>query len=194
MGHAAQRLSPANTRGSGDQKSPSEPRYLAVGLIVGAHGLRGELKVEILTDDPHRFGQLLQVYLGPEGVEPQPWSLISYRLHKGRALLQLQDCRDRDAAQSLRGYLVQVPIHEAIPLEEDQYFEHQILGIEVFTKSGERLGSVGEIIHTGANEVYVVYDARPGGREVLIPAIAGVVLEVDLGAGRLVVELPDGLV
>jgi 16S rRNA processing protein RimM len=156
--------------------------------------LRGELKVEILTDDPHRFGQLERVYLGPEGAEPQPWSLASYRLHKGRVLLQLHECRDRDAAQALRGCLVQVPIDEAIPLDEDQYFEHQIMGIEVWTVAGERLGSVDEIIHTGSNEVYVVHDGGPGGREVLIPAIAGVVLDVDLGTGRLVVEIPDGLV
>jgi 16S rRNA processing protein RimM len=167
---------------------------LAVGLIVGAHGLRGELKVEILTDDPHRFGRLEQVYLGREGSEPQPWALASYRLHKGRALLQLQDCSDRDAAQALRGYLVQVPIDEAIPLDEDQYFEHQIEGLEVWTADGECIGTVDEIIHTGANEVYVVHEGGPGSREVLVPAIADVVLEVDLGAGRLVVELPAGLI
>jgi 16S rRNA processing protein RimM len=155
--------------------------------------LRGELKVEILTEDPHRFGRLERVYLGLEGTEPQAWSLASYRLHKGRALLQLHNCRDRDAAQALRGYLVQVPIDEAIPLDEGQYFEHQIIGLAVWNTQGDYLGSVEDIIYTGSNEVYVVRGGETG-REMLIPAIASVVLEVDLEAGRLVVELPDGLI
>jgi len=191
---AAQRPSSENKRGSGVQGRPPAPRYLAVGLIVGAHGLRGELKVQLLTDDPHRFGQLERVLLGVEDAEPAPWPLASYRLHKGRALLQLEGCSDRTTAEALRGYLVQVPFAEAIPLEEGQYFEHQIMGLEVRTASGDCLGTVDEIIHTGSNQVYVVRGAGPDLHELLIPAISGVVLEVDLEAGWLVVELPQGLV
>jgi 16S rRNA processing protein RimM len=166
---------------------------LAVGQVVGVHGLRGELKVEVLTDDPRRFGQLKRVFLGLENDEPVPRLLTGYRLHKGRALLQIEGCRDRTQAEALRGQLVQVPIEEAIPLEEDQYFEHQIMALEVWTVSGDFLGTVQEIIHTGANEVYVVRSAVPGARETLIPAISDVVLKVDLEAGRILVELPQGL-
>ncbi len=193
MRRAAQRPSPEYKRGSGEQERPPEPRYLAVGQIVGAHGLHGELKVQLLTDDPHRFGQLERVFLGVEDEEPVPWPLTSYRLHKGRALLQLEGCNDRATAEALRGYLVQVPFDEAIPLEEGQYFEYQILGLEVWTASGDSLGRVDEIIHTGSNEVYVVRGSGPGFREILIPALSSVVLEVDLEAGQLVVELPQGL-
>jgi 16S rRNA processing protein RimM len=192
--HAAERPSKEHKRGSGEQGRPPEPRYLAVGQIIGAHGLRGELKVEILTDDPRRFGQLRRVFLGLEDSEPRPRRLVSYRLHKGRALLQIEGCIDRGAAQALRGYLIQVPLEEAIPLEEDQFFEHQILGLEVWTRSGTYLGRVDEIIHTGANEVYVVRNTEPGQREILIPAIHEVVQEVDLEVGRLTVELLPGLV
>jgi 16S rRNA processing protein RimM len=167
---------------------------LAVGLVVGAHGIRGELKVELLTDDPRRFGRLSRVYLGPEAAEPVPRPLKGYRLHKGRALLQIEGCNDRNSAETLRGYLVQVPIEEAISLNEGEYFEHQILGLEVWTASGECLGQIEEIIHTGANDVYVVGDVGPDRREILIPAIKDVVLEVSLEAGRLVVELPEGLI
>lgn len=194
MHRAAKRPSPEYKQGSGEQETSPEPRYLAVGLIVGAHGLRGELKVELLTDDPHRFGQLERVYLGLEGTEPTPWALAGYRLHKGRALLQLERCNGRAEAQALRGLLVQIPIDEAIPLEEGQYFEHQIMGLEVWTVSGESLGTVDEIIHTGANEVYVVHGTGPARNEILIPAIADVVVEIDLVAGRLTVQLPEGLV
>jgi 16S rRNA processing protein RimM len=87
-----------------------------------------------------------------------------------------------------------VPIGEAIPLEDGEYYEHQILGLEVWELSGGYLGQVEEIIHTGANEVYVVRNAGSDRREILIPAIKDVVLEVSLEAGRLVVELPDGLI
>jgi 16S rRNA processing protein RimM len=194
VGDAAGRLTAEQTWGSGGHEREPEPRYLAVGLVVGAHGLRGELKIKLLTDDPHRFGRLERVFIGLEDAEPVPWSLEGYRLHKGRALLRLEGCDDRVTAETLRGYLVQVPREEAIPLEEGEYFEHQILGLAVWTRADERLGIVEEIIFTGANEVYVVRDSAPDRREILIPAIQDVVLEVDLAAGRLVVDLPQGLV
>lgn len=178
---------------SGERKRPPEPRFLAVGQIVGVHGVRGELKVDLLTEDPHRFRLLKRVFLGLEGEEPVPWPLMGYRLHKGRALLKLANCDDRTAAETLRGYLVLVPREEAIPLEEGEYFEHQILGLEVWTPVGEHLGKVVEILYTGANDVYVVHSAGPARHEILIPAIEEVVLEFDLDGGRLVVELPEGL-
>ena len=180
-------------RGSGEQGRAPEPRFLAIGRVVGIHGVRGELKVEILTDDPHRFGLLQQVLVGLEDQEPVPWILEGYRLHKGHALLKLQGCDDRTAAEMLRGYYIQVHFEDALPLEEDEYFEHQIVGLQVWTAAGELLGEVAEILYTGANDVYVVRGGSPGRRDILIPAIEDVVLEVDLDGGRLVVELPEGL-
>jgi 16S rRNA processing protein RimM len=115
-------------------------------------------------------------------------------LHKGRALLKLQGCDDRSTAETLRGYLVQIPIEQAIPLEEGEFFEHQIVGLQVWTSAGEHLGRVEEILYTGANEVYVIRSPQPGRAELLIPAIEDVVLEIDPQAGRLVVELIEGLV
>ncbi len=193
MNHAAGRLMAEQGWGSGGQSRSPEPRYLTVGRVVGVHGVRGELKVEILTEDPRRFGLLDRVFVGLEGQEPMPWPMVGYRLHRGRVLLRLGGCDDRAAAETLRGHLIQVPMEEAIPLEEGEYFEHQILGLDVWTASGEYLGKVMEIIYTGANDVYVIHDTNASRREILIPAIADVVLEVDLEAGRLVVELPEGL-
>lgn len=190
---ATQRLATEQDRGLGEQGGAPEPRFLAVGRILGAHGIHGEVKAEILTDDPQRFGLLKRVFVGLEGQVPVPWLLVGYRLHKGRALLKLQGCDDRTTAAALRGYLVQVPREDAIPLEDGEYFEHQILGLAVWTASGECLGQVVDIIYTGANEVYMVRSSEAKRREVLIPAIADVVLEVDLETGRLVVELPEGL-
>jgi len=191
---AAARLPAEQRRGSGGQARIPEPRYLAVGQIVGAHGVRGELKVEILTEDPQRFHRLGRVYIGREGEEPVPWRLQGYRLHKGRALLTLAGCDDRTKAEALRGCFVQVPLSEALPLEEGEFYEHQVVGLEVWTASGELLGQVAEILYTGANDVLVVQRSGPDGREILIPAIKEVVLGVDLDTGRLTVQLLDGLV
>lgn len=195
MAHAATRpkQEAEEKRGSGEGTHASEPRYLVVGQVTGAHGLHGELRVEILSDDPHRFGRLEQVFVGLEDQEPVPQPLEGFRLHKGRALLKLKGCDDRVAAQTLLGYLIQVPLAEAIPLQEGEYFEHQVLDLDVWTVSGEYLGEVADIIYTGANDVYVIRGREPNGREILIPAVEDVVLEIDLEGGRLLVELPNGL-
>jgi 16S rRNA processing protein RimM len=194
VNHAAGRPSVRQQQGSGAQFGVSEPLYLAIGRINGAHGIRGELKVKVLTADAHRFDGLNRVYLGrDEDNEPVPRSLLGYRVHKGRALLRLEGIEDRSVAEALKGYLVQIPFEEVPPLEEDEYFEHQILGLEVWTTSGEFLGCVSEILYTGANEVYVVNDPTQDRRDTLIPAIAEVVQQVDLAAGRLVVQLLEGL-
>jgi 16S rRNA processing protein RimM len=133
------------------------------------------------------------VLIGPQDQEPVPWVLERYRLHKGRALFKLEGCDDRNTADTFRGLFVQIPFEEAIPLQDEEYFEHQILGLAVWTASGEPLGWVAEIIYTGANDVYVVHSTEPEYREILIPAIEDVILEIDTDAAKIVVELPEGL-
>jgi 16S rRNA processing protein RimM len=188
---AAQRLTREKDRGSGRQGRAPEPRYLAIGQVAGAHGIQGELKVSILTEEPTRFDRLAVVYVGRAEEQPQPRQVVAYRFHHERVLLRLLGCDDRASAEALRGAYIQVPIEEAIPLKEGEYYEHQIVGLQVSTTAGESLGEVVEILYTGANDVYVVKST--GRRDILLPAIAGVVVEVDLEAGRLVVEIPEGL-
>jgi 16S rRNA processing protein RimM len=165
---------------------------LAVARILRPHGVRGELRAEILTEEPGRFGLLEQVYVGQAGEVPVLVQLQGYRfrMDRGWVLLKLAGYDDRNQAGALRGALVQIPESQALPLGEDEYYEHQILGLVVETLAGESLGHVTEVLYTGANDVYVVGHA---GQELLIPALEDVVLEVDLAGGRLVVELPDGL-
>ena len=167
----------------------TEPRYLAVGRITRPWGVRGELKVEILTEDPDRFERLEMVYVGPHFV---PYHLERSRRHRGAVLLKLAGCDDRDTAEALRGLLVQVAIEDALTLEEGEYWVHQILGLEVWTTDSELLGVVREVLETKANDVYVVQDRR--GRQVLIPALKSVVLDINLEARRMLVTLPEGLV
>jgi 16S rRNA processing protein RimM len=189
---AARQSPPEEQRGSGATGVP-EPRFLAVGEVVGAHGVEGEIKVTILTQEPERFGRLSRVWLGRDDQDPAPWVLEGYRLHKGRALLKLAGCDDRTMAQSLRANLVLVPLEEAIPLQEDEYYEHQIVGLVVWTTSGERLGEIVEILYTGANEVYVARSEDPARKEILVPAIEEVVREIDLESGRMTIEPLDGM-
>jgi 16S rRNA processing protein RimM len=154
--------------------------------------VRGELRVQILTDYPERLGQHTYLYLAspdsPDTVRRYPVEKL--RHHKKVLLLKLGGCDDRNAAEELRGQLVQIPFEEAVPLEEGEYYHFQLIGVRVETENGEVLGQVVEMLETGANDVYIVRGPRG---EVLLPAVDDVVLELDLRAQRMVVRLPPGL-
>jgi 16S rRNA processing protein RimM len=165
---------------------------LVVGRVLRPHGIRGELRVEIITDYPERLSRHACFYLAssasPEAVQRYPVEKL--RRHREVLLLKLAGCDDRNSADELRGMLVQIPIGEAIPLEEGEYYHFQLVGVRVETESGEWLGQVVEVLETGANDVYVV--RGPWG-EVLLPAVDDVVLELDLELKRMVVHLLPGM-
>ncbi len=163
------------------------PDLLPIGRVLRPHGVRGELLLETLTDLPQPLDEVETVYLG-EAAEPHP--LDGVRLHRGQLLIQLKDCPDRNAAELIRGQLVQIRIEASTPPPPGSYYHHQIVGLSVVTETGEALGEVTEILETGANDVYVV--AGPNG-ELLLPALQSVILKVDLEAKRLTVHLLDGL-
>ncbi len=174
------RVSPSLRRDRG-------PSHLVIGRILAAHGLKGEVEAQILTDFPQRFEASKTIYLGEE---LRPAVIERHRFHRDRVILKLGVCRDRDEADAQRGKLIYVPLEEAAPLQEDEYYLYQVLGLDVWTSEGEFLGRVSDILFTGSNDVYVV---RDGHQEVLIPAISDVVREVDVDNGRLTVLLPEGL-
>jgi 16S rRNA processing protein RimM len=178
-------------RGSGQARTP-EPRYLAVGQVLRPHGVRGELRVQIITDYPERLRRHPYFYLAhPESSEMvRRYPVEGLRHRRGVLLLKLGGCDDRDAAEKLRGMLVQIPIEEAVPLEEGEYYHFQLVSMRVETEDGEWLGQVAEVLATGANDVYVVRGPRG---EVLLPAIEGVVRELDLESKRMVVHLLPGM-
>jgi 16S rRNA processing protein RimM len=163
---------------------------VAVGRIVGAHGIRGELKVELLTDFPERFAPGSELLLVSPTGEVRPTRVLSSRSHKGKVLLQIKGVEDRTAAEALRGGLLKIEEDNVAPLPEGRYYHFQLVGLEVFTEFGERLGDVKEVLPTGGNLVLVVHD---GVREVLLPFIDDVVREVDREAGRITVHLLEGL-
>ena len=177
-----------STRSSGSEKP--ELRYLAIGKVVRAHGVKGEISVKVMTEFPERFEITRQVYLGNE-FEATPYQLNSYRWHKDNVLLTLVGITNRDEAEPLKGQLVQVPIEEAMPLPDGVYYHYQLVGLAVVTTTGDQLGVLSEVMETGAHDVYVVDN---DGKEILLPAIADVVKSVDLETGQMTVEVIEGLI
>ncbi len=177
-----------DSRSSGDRQP--ELRYLAVGRVVRAHGLRGEVSVTLLTDFPERFETTEWVYLGNE-FEATPYRLEKYRWHQDNVLLTLAGVADRNAAEQLKGQFVQVPIEEAVPLPDGSYYLYQLIGLRVESTEGEFLGAITDVLETGANNVYVVQQEN---REILLPAIPDVIKTIDMTQGSMVVQLIEGLI
>jgi len=160
--------------------------HVAIGRVRAPKGLLGELKVEVVEEDRARLCALREVYLGDDLVR---FAVRRVRLAPGLLLLQLEGMDDRDAAAQWSGATVCV-LKDTLPLADDEYYCRQIEGLTAVTAEGEVLGCITEVLATGANDVYVV---RGDAGEILLPAIKQVILRVDLGAGVLVVKLPDGL-
>jgi 16S rRNA processing protein RimM len=149
--------------------------------------VRGELACALLTDYPERFSRTRAVLVrGGQGRH----RVLGSRLSGERVYLRLEGVADRTTAEALRGAILEVPLAEAVALPPDTYFWHQLIGLEVQTEAGERLGALAEVLPTGGNDVYVVRDES---REILLPAIREVVRRVDLERGVMVVSLLPGL-
>jgi len=157
---------------------------LKVGTIARAHGIRGELIAAILPGRLRDWEGAESVRLGPE---TPPVSVTSARFHRGRWIVTLEGIADRDAAEALRGREVYVDADER---QADGWNTEDWLGFEVSADTGEALGTISEIIHTGANDVVVVAGQGP---ELLLPVIADVILNLDLPQRKLTVHVLDGL-
>ena len=121
--------------------------------------------------------------------------LASARPHKGHLLIRFEDVYNRDEAEALRNQWLFIPEEDAVELDEDTYFVHDLIGLTVLSTDGATLGEISDVLFTGANEVYVVAPA-PGvnkDKDLLLPAIAQVVQAVDVEAGTMTVTLLDGL-
>lgn len=187
------RTAQANTYFVRNQAVVVPAGHMAVGQIVGVHGLYGEIKVEAYTDNPDRFAPGVTLLLGEE---LEPVTVESVRPHKSNLLVRLEEVEDRTAAEDVRGLWLYVAEADAAELEQGAYWIHDIIGLQVVTSDGTAIGKISDVFATGANDVYVVQPAAGvnGGREVLLPALTDVVERVDLPAGIMVIRLPDGLI
>lgn len=168
-----------------------ELRYLAIGRVVKAHGVRGEISVAVLTDFPERFDTTEHVYLGNE-FEAEAYQLKKFRWHKKNVLLTLEGISDRNQAEQLRGLFVQIPIEDVVPLPEGDFYLYELIGLQIVSTDNQVLGTLINILETGANDVYVV--ETPDKNQILLPAIPDVVKEIDADAGKITVDLIDGLI
>lgn len=165
-------------------------RFVTVGKIIGAHGMHGALKVYSYAESLDLFSTRPTIFLKSLPGENAVYDIEWARPHSKGVLLSLKGIRDRDAAEALKGTLLQIKKADLPELEAGSYYWTDLIGMEVFTRGNAYLGRLESILETGSNDVYVV---RGECGEVLVPALASVVLEVDVEQKRMRVELPEGL-
>lgn len=163
--------------------------WAAIGTVVAPFGIHGELKVFSLSDIPERFATLDVVYIGPQYTR---FSVKRFRQYKGSViLLTLAGINTPEAADALRKNDLFIPLDDLAELPTDSYYQHDILGLHVFTLEDRDLGVIEDIILTGGNDVYVI--KKSDGKQVLIPAIKQVVKRIDLPAKCMYIDPMPGL-
>ncbi|GAA3078356.1 ribosome maturation factor RimM [Streptomyces roseofulvus] len=165
---------------------------LVVARIGRAHGIRGDVTVEVRTDEP-------ELRLGPGAVlltDPPsagPLTVESGKVHSGRLLLRFEGVHDRNAAEALRNTLLIAEVDPAeLPEEEDEYYDHQLVDLDVVLADGTEVGVITEISHLPSQDLLIV--ERPDGTELMIPFVEQIVTEIDLENQRAVIDPPPGLI
>ena len=164
---------------------------LQVGVITSTHGVRGEVKVFPTTDDPRRFKGLKKVTLDT-GKERKELHIQGVKFFKQFVILKFEGIDNINDVEKYKRCPLLVTREDAVPLEEDEYFIADMIGMEVATEDGESFGTLKDVIGTGANDVYVVESLRYG--DVLIPAIKECILSVDIEEKKMKVHLMEGLI
>ena len=162
-----------------------------VGRIGRPHGIRGDVSVEVRTDDPEgRLAPGTTVRTDP--ATAGPLTITDGRVHSGRLLLRFAGYDDRTVAEGLRGVLLVADLDPSERLEDpDEFYDSQLVGLRVRTATGDPVGELAEVLHLPGQDVLAV--RRPDGTEVLVPFVAAIVPAVDLDAGEVVVDPPPGL-
>lgn len=163
---------------------------LVIGRIAKAHGVSGEVAVDVRTDVPDvRFAP--GAVLDTDPAERGPLTVARVRWHSGRLLVAFDSIKDRTAADQLRGTLLVADSSTSPTSDDEEYWDHDLVGLEVVTVTGDPVGVVSEMLHPPGTDLIAV--RRPGGGEVLIPFVRDIVPTVDVAAGRVVVDPPEGL-
>jgi 16S rRNA processing protein RimM len=179
---------PGHAEGPAGSPAAGEPAFLAVGKVRRPHGVRGEALVEIYTSFPERLKPGLEVFLGQNHL---PLKISSCRTHNEGLLLAFEGITSPEQMGQFRNQILFTSRKTAPKLSKGEYYQYELIGMEVEDESGTLLGKVTDVFETGANDVYEVTDAN--GREILLPAITEVILEVDLEKKKMRVHLLPGL-
>ena len=174
-------------KGSGSP-TKGEPDYLIVGYLRRAHGVRGEMVMEIHTDFPERLKPKTKVFVGKDY---QPVMIEMARKHNEGLLIKLDGVDTPEDATRYRNQLVYVTTADRPPLPKGQFYVHELIGFDVMDEEESLIGKLTEILQTGANDVYVV--TRPDASEILLPVIPSVVLNIDADRRQIRVQLIPGL-
>ena len=163
---------------------------LRVGVIVKTHGIKGEVKVYPTTDSPLRFEDLTHVKL-KLGKTVRELEIEQVRFFKNLVILKFKGIDNINDVEQYKGADLYIPREEGQELEEGEYYIADIIDIRVITDTGEELGTVKDVLETGANDVYIV--KRKGQKDLLIPATEECILNVDIEQNIMTVHLLDGL-
>ncbi|MFE9648850.1 ribosome maturation factor RimM [Streptomyces sp. NPDC006365] len=165
---------------------------LVVARVGRAHGIKGEVTVEVRTDEPE-LRLAPGAVLATDPASAGPLTIETGRVHSGRLLLRFEGVRDRNAAEALRNTLLIAEVDpDATPEDPDEYYDHQLMDLDVVTKDGAEVGRITEISHLPSQDLFVV--ERADGSEALIPFVAEIVVEIDLEEQRAVIDPPPGLI
>ncbi|WP_127360067.1 ribosome maturation factor RimM [Actinacidiphila soli] len=164
---------------------------LVVGRIGRAHGIKGEVTVEVRTDEPElRLGP--GAVLATDPASAGPLTIETGRVHSGRLLLRFEGVKERNAAEALRNVLLIADVDpEELPEDPEEFYDHQLMDLDVVTVDGTEVGRITEITHLPYQDLLIV--KRPDGSEVMIPFVEEIVPEIDLEEQRVVIAPPPGL-
>ncbi|MFE2430753.1 ribosome maturation factor RimM [Streptomyces sp. NPDC059373] len=164
---------------------------LVVGRIGRAHGIKGEVTVEVRTDEPElRLGP--GAVLATDPASAGPLTIETGRVHSGRLLLRFEGVKERNAAEALRNVLLIADVDpEELPEDPEEFYDHQLMDLDVVTVDGTEVGRITEITHLPYQDLLIV--KRPDGSEVMIPFVEEIVPEIDLEEQRAVIAPPPGL-
>ena len=164
---------------------------LEVGQIVNTFGIKGFVKVYPYVDDISRFDNLKKVYIKSKKIDKElPIEEVIY--HKNMVLIKFKGIETVEEAEKLKNAYVEIDRAEAIPLEEGQYFIADLLGLDVYLDTGEKLGILEEIYNTGSSDIYVVKNEL--GKQFLLPYIDEVIKKIDVEEGKITVHIIEGLI
>jgi 16S rRNA processing protein RimM len=165
---------------------------LVVARIGRAHGIKGEVTVEVRTDEPElRLAPGAVLTTDPASVGPL--TIETGRVHSGRLLLRFEGVSDRTGAEALRNTLLIADVDpEELPEGEDEYYDHQLIDLDVVTADGTEVGRITEISHLPTQDLFIV--ERPDGSEVMIPFVEEIVAEIDIEEQKAVITPPPGLI
>lgn len=166
--------------------SPFERGYVAIGKFRRTHGVVGDIVFEIYTDFPERIEPGVHVFVGDELVDK---TITTVRPHQTGFIVHLDGYANPEEATALTNQVAFLPIDQLPPLPEDEYYQHELLGLTIVDVDGAELGVLEEILETGANDVFLVRDKS--GNELLLPDIDSVVLEIQPKQRKIVVQPPE---